>query len=114
MSQRDVAWYENEDLKGLFIKAASNAMRGYHCAVVSPRTTFIGTNALIDFVNHLTAFLAEDERRVLIVVDKDLRKFGEQTAEMLNGKQIDSRIFDNVLSDVPRHTVAEACEVCKE
>ena len=114
MSQRDVAWYENEDLKGLFIKAASNAMRGYHCAVVSPRTTFIGTNALIDFVNHLTAFLAEDERRVLIVVDKDLRKFGEQTAEMLNGKQIDSRIFDNVLSDVPRHTVAEACEICKE
>ena len=84
MSHRDVAWYENPDLKGLFIKAASNAMRGYHCAVVSPRTTFIGTNALIDFTNHMGAFLAEDERRVLIVVDKDLRKFGEKVAEMFH------------------------------
>ena len=112
---RDIAWYENPDIKGLFIKAASNAMRGYHCAVVSPRTTFIGTNALIDFTNHMGAFLAEDERRILIVVDKDLRKFGEKVAEMFTTmKAIDCRIFDNVLPDVPRHTVDEACEVCKE
>jgi len=62
----------------------------------------------------MRAFLAEDERRILLVVDKDLRKFGEITAEMFKGKTIDCRIFDNVLPDVPRETVVEACEVCKE
>ena len=41
---RDIAWYENPKNKNLFIKAASNAMRGWHQAIVSPKTTFVGTN----------------------------------------------------------------------
>ena len=115
MSRREIAWYENEDLKSLYIKASSNAMRGYHAPIVSPKTTFTGTNSLIDFINHLGSFLSKDEKRVLIVVDRDLRKFGERVAERLReSKQIDSRIFDNVLSEVPKYTVNEAVEVCNE
>jgi len=115
MSPKDIAWYEDPGLKNLFIKAASNAMRGWHQAVVSPKTTFVGTNSLIDFINHLAAFLGPDEKRVLIIVDKDLRKMGEKVANDLNTlKKIDSRIFDNVLPDVPIDTVREGAQVCNE
>ncbi|TFG01347.1 MAG: iron-containing alcohol dehydrogenase, partial [Promethearchaeota archaeon] len=115
MSRRDIAWYENEDLKSLYIKASSNAMRNYHGPIVSPKTTFTGTNSLIDFANHLGSFLSAEDKRVLLVVDKDLPKFGEKVAETLKTmKQIDSRIFSNVLPEVPRSTVMEAVEVCKE
>lgn len=115
MSRRDIAWYENEDLKSLYIKASSNAMRGYHAPIVSPKTTFTGTNSLIDFINHLGSFLSAEDKRVLIVVDKDLKKFGERVAQRLRDlKQIDSRIFDNVQPEVPKFTVNEAVEVCNE
>ncbi len=115
MSRRDIVWYENPEIKGLFIKAASNAMRGYHAPITSPKTTFTGTNSLTDFINHLGAFLKDGEKRVLIVVDKDLRKFGEKVAERLATlRGIDSRLFDNVLPDVPKYTVSEGVEICKE
>ena len=45
-------------------------MRDYHGPIVSPKTTFTGTNSLIDFTNHLGAFLSEDEKRVLIVEEE--------------------------------------------
>ncbi|MFX1392894.1 MAG: iron-containing alcohol dehydrogenase [Promethearchaeota archaeon] len=115
MSRRDIAWYENEELKNLYIKASSNAMRGYHAPITTPKTTFMGTNSLNDFLNHLGAFLNEDEKRVIIVVDKDLRKFGEKIAErMANQKMIESKIFDNVLPDAPKYTILEAVKICEE
>jgi alcohol dehydrogenase class IV len=115
MSRRKIAWYENPDIKGLFIKAASNAMRGYHCPITSPKTTFTGTNSLTDFIIHLGAYLNKDEKRVLIIVDKDLRKFGEKVAEQLiTLRGIESKIFDNVLPDVPKYTVLDGVEICME
>lgn len=115
MSFKDTAWYEDPGLKNLFIKAASNAMRGWHCPITTPKTTFTGINSLIDFTNHIGAFLKEGEKRVLIIVDKNLRKYGERVAENLKTqKNIDSRLFDNVQSDVPMFTVREGVEVCNE
>ena len=114
MSRRDIAWYENDMLKDMYIKASSNAFRGYHSPIISPKTTFVGTNSLNDFINHISAFLSEDERRVLIVVDKDLRKLGERVANRLSQRSINSRFYDNVLPDVPRDTVLEGAKVCEE
>lgn len=116
MSKRgEYAWYENPELKGLYIKAASQAMRGYHAPFTSPKTTFIGTNSLTDLMNHLGAYLDEDEKRVIIVVDKDLRKMGEKVAKrLMESKNIESRIFDNVLPEAPRSSVMEGVEACKE
>ena len=114
MSRKGTAWYESIFLKDMYIKASSNAFRGYHAPIVSPKTTFVGTNSLNDFINHISAFLSEDERRVLIVVDKDLRKLGERVAIRLNQRGIDSRFYDNVLPDVPRDTVLEGAEICIE
>ncbi|MHA1273990.1 MAG: iron-containing alcohol dehydrogenase [Promethearchaeota archaeon] len=115
MARRDIAWYEDPNLKNLYIKASSNAMRSYHTALVSPKTTFVGSNSLIDLINHLGAYLDEEEKRILIVVDKDLRKMGEKVAKMLKElKNIDSRIFDNVLPEAPRSCVMDGVEICKE
>ncbi|MHA1755912.1 MAG: hypothetical protein ACTSVV_04015, partial [Promethearchaeota archaeon] len=111
MARRDIAWYEDPNLKNLYIKASSNAMRSYHTALVSPKTTFVGSNSLIDLINHLGAYLDEEEKRILIVVDKDLRKMGEKVAKMLKElKNIDSRIFDNVLPEAPRSCVMDGVE----
>jgi len=114
MSKKDVAWYESPAMKSMYVKASSNAFRGYHSPIVSPKTTFVGTNSLNDFINHISAFLSEDERRVLIVVDKNLRRLGERVANRLNQRNIDSKFYDNVLPDVPRDTVLEAVKVCEE
>ncbi|MHA1294463.1 MAG: iron-containing alcohol dehydrogenase, partial [Promethearchaeota archaeon] len=115
MSLRDKAWYEDPKLKNLYLKASSNAMRGYHAPLISPLITFTGTNSLIDLINLLGAFLLPEEKRILIVVDKDLRKFGERVAEKLkSSKQIDSKIFDNVLPEAPRSSVMLGVEMCKE
>ncbi|MFW9823026.1 MAG: iron-containing alcohol dehydrogenase [Candidatus Thorarchaeota archaeon] len=114
MSGRDIAWYENDLLKDMYIKAGSNAFRGYHSPIVSPKTTFVGTNSLNDFINHLSAFLSDDERRVLIVVDKDLSKLGERVGNRLRKRNIDSRFYDNVLPDAPKHTILDAVKICEE
>ncbi|MEX2681864.1 MAG: iron-containing alcohol dehydrogenase [Candidatus Sigynarchaeota archaeon] len=115
MPKEDMAWYEKEEVKNLFIKASSNAMRGYHCVIAAPKLTFAGTNSLVDFINYIGVYLADDERRVLIVVDKDLRKLAEMVAEMLlTMKQIDSRIFDHVLPDPPKPTIMEGVAMCNE
>ncbi|MFX1324784.1 MAG: iron-containing alcohol dehydrogenase [Promethearchaeota archaeon] len=114
MSGRDIAWYENDLLKDMYIKAGSNAFRGYHSPIVSPKTTFVGTNSLNDFINHLSAFLSDDERRVLIVVDKDLRKLGERVGNRLSKRNIDSRYYNNVLPDAPKHTILDAVKICEE
>ncbi len=115
MSKRELAWYEDPSLKPLFLKAASNAMRNYHGPIISPQITFTGMNSLIDFSTHLGAFLSKEEKRILIVVDKGLRKFGEQVANLLlSNKRIESKIFDNVLPEVPKYTIMEAVEICNE
>ncbi len=109
------AWYEDDKLKTLYLKSASDAMRCYHAPFVSPKTCFTGSNSLIDLMNHLGAFLAPEEKRVIIVVDKDLKKFGEKVAERLKTmKGIDSKIFENVLPESPRTCVMEGVEMCKE
>jgi len=112
---RDIAWYEDPKLKGLFIKAASNAMRSYHAPIVTPKTTFTGSNSLTDFINHIGSYLTPEEKRVILVVDKDLRKMGEKVAKrLMTLKQIDSKIFDNVLPEVPKYTVMEGVKACEE
>lgn len=111
----DLAWYERPEIKNLYIKAASKAMRGYHAPISSPKTVFTGTNGLIDFTNHVRAFLQDGEKRALIVVDKDLRKYGEQVASQLSSiTGFESRIFDNVQPDVPKPTVMEGVKACEE
>jgi len=114
MSRRDIAWYENDMLKDMYIKAGSNAFRGYHSPIISPKTTFVGTNSLNDFINHISAYLSDNERRILLVVDKDLHKLGERVANRLKQRNIDSRFYDNVLPDVPRHTILEGAKACEE
>ncbi|MFX1281289.1 MAG: iron-containing alcohol dehydrogenase [Promethearchaeota archaeon] len=114
MSRKEIAWYENDMLKDMYIKAGSNAFRGYHSPIVTPKTTFVGTNSLNDFINHISAYLSDDERRVLIVVDKDLRKLGERVAKRLDQRRIDSRFYDNVLPDAPKFTILEGAKICEE
>lgn len=90
-------------------------MRGYHAPITSPKTTFTGTNSLTDFIAHLGAFLKENEKRVLIIVDKDLRKFGEKVQERLATlRGIESKIYDNIIPDVPKYTILGGVEMCKE
>ncbi|MFX1276385.1 MAG: iron-containing alcohol dehydrogenase [Promethearchaeota archaeon] len=114
-NKEEVAWYEKPDIRNLFMKMGSKALRGYHAPIVSPRTVFVGTNAVIDLCNHLGAFLKPEEKRVLLVVDKDLRKLGEFVAERLKSlKQIDSQIFDHVLPDAPKYTIMEGIKMCQE
>lgn len=116
MSQKEErAWYEDPAIKNLYVKAQSNAFRGYTAVINTPRTTFTGTSALTQFIMHLGAYLAPEEKRVLIVVDKDLRRYGEKVAkEMKRLRDIDSRIFDNVLPEVPKFTVMEGVKMCQE
>lgn len=114
MSRKEIAWYENDMLKDMYIKASSNAFRGYHSPIITPKTTFVGTNSLNDFINHISAYLSDDERRVLIVVDKDLRKLGERVAKRLDQRRIDSRFYDNVLPDAPKFTILEGAKICEE
>ncbi len=113
--KEEVAWYEKPILRNLYMKMGSKALRGYHAPIVSPRTVFVGTNGIVDLCNHLGAFLSPEEKRVLIVVDKDIRKFGEFVADKLKTlKQIDSKIFDHIIPDAPKFTIMEGVEMCKE
>ncbi|MFX0028423.1 MAG: iron-containing alcohol dehydrogenase [Candidatus Hermodarchaeota archaeon] len=114
MSKKEIAWYENDMLKDSYIKAGSNAFRGYHAPIVSPKTTFIGTNSLNDFINHISAYLTNEEKRVLIVVDKDLLKLGERVANRLKQRNIDSKFYSNVLPDAPKFTILEGAQLCEE
>jgi alcohol dehydrogenase class IV len=115
MSRREKVWYEDPNLRNLYIKSASNAMKGYHLPITTPKTVFTGTNSLTDFTIHLGAYLNDDEKRILIIVDKDLRKFGERVANFMKEKRnIESRIFDEVLPEVPKSKINKAVGICRE
>ncbi|MBD3213452.1 MAG: iron-containing alcohol dehydrogenase [Candidatus Lokiarchaeota archaeon] len=113
--KREMTWYEDPNLRNLYVKSASNAMKGYHLPITTPKTVFTGTNSLTDFTIHLGAFLDKDEKRALIIVDKDLRKMGERVADFIQEKRdIECRIFDEVLPEVPKSKIDKAIDICKE
>jgi len=115
MSDKGYAWYEDPNLEFLYIGASSKGMRGYHAPIVNPKITFTGTNSFADFINFIGAYFAKDERRLLIVVDKDLRKVGERVAKKLKEmRNFEYKIFDNVHPDAPKNTIIEGVELCNE
>ncbi|MFW9936395.1 MAG: iron-containing alcohol dehydrogenase [Candidatus Thorarchaeota archaeon] len=115
MSDKGYAWYEDPSLEFLYIGASSKGMRGYHAPIVNPKITFTGTNSFADFINFIGTYFAKDERRLLIVVDKDLRKMGERVAKKLKEmRNFEYKIFDNVHPDAPKNTIMEGVELCKE
>ena len=109
------AWYERPMVRNLVMKFTASAFTGYHAPIVSPKIVFRGNNSLNDFVNHIGNFLKPEEKRVLIVADKDIRKYGEFVADKLQKlKGIDSKIFDHIIPDAPKFTIMEGVEMCKE
>ena len=115
MSDKGYAWYEDPSLEFLYIGASSKGMRGYHAPIVNPKITFTGTNSFADFINFIGTYFAKDERRLLIVVDRDLRKMGERVAKTLKEmRSFEYKIFDNVHPDAPKNTIIEGVEICNE
>lgn len=113
MSEKEHAWYEDPSLEFLYLGASSKGMRGYHAPIVNPKIVFTGTNSIADFINFIGSYFAEDEKRLLFVVDKDLRKMGEKLANKLHEmRNFDYRIFDNVQPDAPKNTLMEGVEIC--
>jgi alcohol dehydrogenase class IV len=109
----DRMWFEDD--REFWVKSAGSASRGMHSAIVNPHITFTGTNSLLDFINLMSYKIGNEDKRVLIVVDKDLRKYAEQIADVLvNKKRIDCKIFDNVLPDAPKSTVMEGVQICSD
>ena len=83
--------------------------------IITPRLTFLGDDSLNDASIFLANYLEDDDKRVLIICDKELRNFGELVAEELKTRrQIDTRIFDDVLPEVPLDKVLTAVEVCND
>jgi len=90
-------------------------MRGYHAPIVNPKITFTGTNSFIDFANFIGSYFGQEDKRLLIVVDKELRQIGERTGNRLSEmKGFKFKIFDNVLSDAPKNTLMEGVKICEE
>ncbi|MFX0058224.1 MAG: iron-containing alcohol dehydrogenase [Candidatus Hodarchaeota archaeon] len=115
MSDKGHAWYEDPSVEFLYICASSKGMRGYHAPIVNPKITFTGTNSFADFINFIGKYFTEDEKRLLIVVDKDLRKMGEKVAKTLEEmRKFEYRIFENVQPDAPKDTLIEGVEICEE
>jgi len=115
MSDKGYAWYEDPTIEFLYLGASSKGMRGYHAPIINPKITFTGTNSLADFTNFMGAYFSAEEKRLLIVVDKDLRKMGEKVAKRLKEmRKFDYRIFDNVHPDAPKNTLMKGVELCHE
>ncbi len=115
MDEEELAWYENPKNEHLYIGNATKGMRGYHAPITSPKITFVGTNSLSDFGNFVGNYFPDEEKRILLVVDKDLRKMGVKTGNWLkNIKGFDYEIFDNVLSDAPKDTLMDGVRICDE
>ena len=115
MSDEEFAWYEDPAVEYLYLASSTKNMRGYHAPIVSPKITFTGTNSFIDFANFIGSYFGAEDKRLLIVVDKELRKKGEDVGTRLaemKGFQI--QIFDNVLPDAPKYTLMEGVKICEE
>jgi len=115
MSNKEHAWYEDPNLEFLYLPASSKGMRGYHAPIINPKIVFNGTNSIADFINFIGSYFTTDEKRLLFVVDKDLREMGEGLAKRLNEmRKFDYRIFDNVQPDAPKNTLMEGIQICLE
>ncbi|TFG09452.1 MAG: iron-containing alcohol dehydrogenase [Promethearchaeota archaeon] len=115
MTDKDHAWYEDPAVEYLYLASSTKNMRGYHAPIVNPKITFTGTNSFIDFANFIGSYFRPEDKRLLIVVDKELRQLGEKTGNRLSEmKGFGYKIFDNVLSDAPKNTLMEGVDICKE
>lgn len=113
MSDKEHAWYEDPNLEFLYLGASSKRMGGYHAPIINPKIVFTGTNSIADFINFIGAYFTEDEIRLLFVVDKDLRKLGENLANKLEEmRKFEYKIFDNVQADAPKNTLMEGIKIC--
>lgn len=115
MSDKEYAWYEYPGVEYLYLASSTKNMRGYHAPIVNPKITFTGTNSFIDFANFIGSYFGPEDKRLLIVVDKELRQIGERTGNRLSEmKGFDFKIFDNVLSDAPKNNLMEGVKICEE
>ncbi|TFG17400.1 MAG: iron-containing alcohol dehydrogenase [Promethearchaeota archaeon] len=115
MTDKDHAWYEDPAVEYLYLASSTKNMRGYHAPIVNPKITFTGTNSFIDFANFIGSYFGPEDKRLLIVVDKELRQLGERTGRRLSEmKGFDFKIFDNVLSDAPKNTLMDGVKICEE
>jgi len=103
-----------DSLRDQVTKIASRMGKKSMSTIITPKLTFLGDNSLDDAIIFLATYLEADEKRILVICDKDLRKFGEMVSEALKTRRaIDAQIFDDVLPEVPLNRVLEAVEVCK-
>lgn len=115
MTDKEHAWYEDPAVEYLYLASSTKNMRGYHAPIVNPKITFTGTNSFIDFANFIGNYFGSDDKRLLIVVDKELRQMGEKTGNRLSEmKGFTFRIFDNVHSDAPKNTLMEGVKICED
>jgi len=115
MSKEEHAWYEDPSVEYLYVASSTKGMRGFHAPLISPKITFTGTNSFIDFANFLGVYFSPEDKRFLLVVDKDLRKIGEKVAKKLGDmKGFQYEIFDDVIPDAPKNTLIEGVELCQK
>jgi len=115
MSDKDHAWYEDPAVEYLYLASSTKNMRGYHAPIVNPKITFTGTNSFIDFANFIGSYFGPEDKRLLIVVDKQLMQLGERTGKRLSEmKGFEFKIFNNVQSDAPKNTLMEGVKICEE
>lgn len=115
MTDKNHAWYEDPAVEYLYLASSTKNMRGYHAPIVNPKITFTGTNSFIDFANFIGSYFKPDDKRLLIVVDKDLRHMGEKSGnKLLEMKGFEFKIFDDILSDAPKNTLMKGVKICQE
>lgn len=104
-------WYELESNRDFILNSSREAPRAFLYNLWTPKV-LVGKAAIGFMALHLLEEFAEDQRRVLIIVDPFLEKYADRVVGSLKARGFTCEIWKGVEPEVPIETVREGVKTC--
>ena len=113
MAKEKPTWYETPAVQDMMTSLGGKAVRGVMSNYFSANL-LTGKVGLIGLTEYFKATLDPEDRRALIICDDFTKRYTKKVTDLLETIDMDYRIYDKVIPEVPLYQIEETIKICEE
>ena len=113
MAKEKPTWYETQAVQDMMGSLGGKAVRGVMSNYFSANL-LTGKVGLIGLTEYFKATLDPEDRRALIICDDFTKRYTKKITDLLETIDMDYRIYDKVIPEVPLYQIEETAKICEE
>jgi alcohol dehydrogenase class IV len=113
MVKENPTWYETQAVQDMMGSLGGKAVRGVMSNYFSANL-LTGKVGLIGLTEYFNATLDPEDRKALIICDDFTKRFIKKVTDLLETIDMDYRIYDKVIPEVPLYQIEETAAICEE